>query len=48
MATQYFMKLKNSFSCQIGNGNQICAVTNLKTVTDFRSLNVAFWSRSKF
>ena len=37
-----FHETQNSFSCQIGNGNQICAVTNLKTVTDFRSLNVAF------
>ena len=37
-----FHETHNGFSCQIGNGNQICAITNLKTVTDFRSLNVAF------
>ena len=37
-----FHEPKNMFTYQIGNGNQICAVTNIKTITDFRSLDVAF------
>ena len=30
------------FTYQIGNGNQICGTTKIKTVSDFRALNVAF------
>ena len=37
-----FHEPKNMFTYQIGNGNQICAVTNIKTISDFRSLDLAF------
>ena len=37
-----FHEPQNGFTFQLGNGVQICALTNLKTVSDFRTLNVAF------
>ena len=37
-----FHEPQNGFTYQIGNGNQICGTTKIKTVSDFRTLNVAF------
>jgi len=37
-----FHEPENGFSFQLGNGVQICARTNIKTICDFRTLNVAF------
>ena len=37
-----FHEPQNGFTFQLGNGTQICAITKLKTISDFRTLNVAF------
>mgnify|MGYP001210051478 FL=1 len=37
-----FHEPQNGFTCQLGNGVQIYASTNIKTISDFRTLNVAF------
>ena len=37
-----FHEPQNGFNFQLGNGAQICASTNIKTINDFRTINVAF------
>ena len=37
-----FHEPQNGFTFQLGNGVQIYASTNIKTISDFRTLNVAF------
>ncbi len=37
-----FHEPQNGFTFQLGSGVQICASTNIKTISDFRTLNVAF------